>query len=253
MMISKITHKGKSYNVDLDKPIDISIPLRTGKENVNAWYSNPVTIEPVRMGDWVGDVKQGGSVNFRNIMFNPHGNGTHTECVGHISKEDYTINQTLKKFFFMAEVITVLPDELENGDKIITKKHIENCLGEKRPEAIIIRTLDNHISKINKQYSNTNPPYLLEEAAKYIDALGIDHLMIDLPSVDKEVDDGKLLAHHAFWQYPQNTQLHRTITEMIYVPNTVYDGSYLLNIQIASFENDASPSKPLLFQLNAAI
>ena len=142
-MISKITHKGKSYNVDLDKPIDISIPLRTGKENVNAWYSNPVTIEPVRMGDWIGDVKQGGSVNFRNIMFNPHGNGTHTECVGHISKEDYTINQTLKKFFFIAEVITILPDELENGDKIITKKHIENCLGEKRPEAIIIRTLYN--------------------------------------------------------------------------------------------------------------
>ncbi len=252
-MISKITHKGKSYNVDLDKPIDISIPLRTGKENVNAWYSNPMTIEPVRMGDWVGDVKQGGSVNFRNIMFNPHGNGTHTECVGHISKEDYTINQTLKKFFFMAEVITILPDELENGDKVITKKHIENCLGEKRPEAIIIRTLDNHISKINKQYSNTNPPYLVEEAAKYIDALGIDHLMIDLPSVDKEVDDGKLLAHHAFWQYPTNTQLHRTITEMIYVPNTVYDGAYLLNIQIASFENDASPSKPLLFQLNTAL
>ena len=252
-MISKITHKGKSYNVDLNQPIDISIPLRTGKENVNAWYSNPVSIEPVRMGDWIGDVKQGGSVNFRNILFNPHGNGTHTECVGHISKEDYTINQTLKKFFFMAELITVLPDELENGDKVITKKHIENCLGEKRPEAIIIRTLDNHISKINKQYSNTNPPYLLEDAAKYIDALGIDHLMIDLPSVDKEVDDGKLLAHHAFWQYPHNTQLHRTITEMIYVPNTVYDGSYLLNIQIASFENDASPSKPLLFQLNAAL
>jgi arylformamidase len=252
-MISKITHKGKSYNVDLDKPIDISIPLRTGKDNVNAWYSNPVSMEPVRMGDWVGDVKQGGSVNFRNIMFNPHGNGTHTECVGHISIEDYSINQTLKKFFFMAEVITVLPDELENGDKVITKMHIENCLGDKRPEAIVIRTLDNHISKINKQYSNTNPPYILEDAANCINELGIDHLMIDLPSVDKEVDGGKLLAHHAFWQYPHNTQLHRTITEMIYVPNTVYDGSYLLNIQIASFENDASPSKPLLFQLNTAL
>ena len=93
----------------------------------------------------------------------------------------------------------------------------------------------------------------MEEAAKYIDLLGIDHLMIDLPSVDKELDDGKLLAHHAFWQYPQNTQLHRTITEMIYVPNTVYDGTYFLNIHIASFENDASPSKPLLFQLNVAL
>jgi kynurenine formamidase len=252
-MISKITHKGKSYTVDLAKPIDISIPLRTGPENVNAWYSNPVKIEPVRMGDWVGDVKQGGSVNFRNIMFNPHGNGTHTECVGHISKEDYSINQTLKKFFFIAEVITILPDETTDGDKVITKKHIENCLGDKRPEAIVIRTLDNHISKINKQYSNTNPPYLQEAAAILIDQLGIDHLLIDLPSVDKESDGGKLLAHHAFWQYPFNTKTERTITEMIYVPNTIFDGTYLLNIQIASFENDASPSKPLLFQMNSAL
>ena len=86
-----------------------------------------------------------------------------------------------------------------------------------------------------------------------MDDLGIDHLLIDLPSVDKEVDGGKLSAHHAFWQYPHNTKLERTITEMIYVSNTVYDGSYLLNLQIASFENDASPSKPLLFQLNAAL
>ena len=252
-MISKITHKGKAFQVDLSKPIDISIPLRVGEENVNAWYSNPVSIEPVRMGDWVGDVKQGGSVNFRNIMFNPHGNGTHTECVGHISKEDYSINQTLKKFFFIAEVITVLPDEVPNGDKIITKQHLLNCLGDKRPEAIIIRTLDNHVSKINRQYSNTNPAYLHFEAAELINELGIDHLLIDLPSVDKEVDGGKLLAHHAFWQYPNNTKLQRTITEMIYVPNNIYDGTFLLNIQIASFENDASPSKPILYQMNTVL
>lgn len=252
-MIAKITHKGKSYNADLGKPLDISIPLRTGEENVNAWYAQPVSIEPVRMGDWIGDVKQGGSVNFRNILFNPHGNGTHTECVGHISKEDYTINQSLKKFFFMAELITILPEETGEGDLIITKKHIGNCLADKRPEALVIRTLDNHISKINRHYSSTNPPYLHHEAAVYIDELGIDHLLIDLPSVDKEVDGGRLLAHHAFWQYPHNTKAERTITEMIYVPNTVFDGSYLLNLQIASFETDASPSKPVLYQLNAAL
>ena len=252
-MIAKITHKGKSYNVDLDKPIDISIPLRTGEENVNAWYVPPVSIEPVRMGDWVGDVKQGGSVNFRNILFNPHGNGTHTECVGHISKEDYSINQSLKKFFFIAELITVLPEETAEGDFIITKQHIENCLEGRHPEAIVIRTLDNGIAKINRHYSNTNPPYLHHDAAAYMDALGIDHLLIDLPSVDKEVDGGLLLAHHAFWQYPHNTQLQRSITEMIYVPNNVYDGTYLLNIQIASFENDASPSKPVLYRMNAAL
>jgi arylformamidase len=248
-MFITINHKGKTYKADLDQPIDISIPLRAGKDNVSAWYVEPVSIEPVRMGDWIGDVKQGGSVNFRNIRFNPHGNGTHTECVGHISKEDYSINQCLKKFFFLAELITVLPEETSEGDHVITRKQLELLLQGKKTEALVIRTLSNPPEKINAQYSRTNPPYLHHEAATYLHELGIDHLLLDLPSVDKEDDGGKLLAHHAFWQYPNHTQVQRSITELIYVPNNIMDGSYLLNLQIASFENDASPSKPLLFRL----
>ncbi len=248
-MIAKITHKGKIYQADLDKPIDISIPLRSGADNVNAWYVNPITIEPVRMGDWVGDVNQGGSVNFRNICFNPHGNGTHTECVGHISKETYSVNRVLKKFFFIAAVITVQPDETVEADFIITKNHIREGLKGQTPEALVIRTLDNPVSKMNRQYSNTNPAYLTEEAALFIHELGIDHLLIDLPSVDKEVDQGRLLAHRAFWQYPHNTQSWRTITELIYVPDPVQDGLYLLNLQTAGFENDASPVRPVLYEL----
>jgi hypothetical protein len=81
----------------------------------------------------------------------------------------------------------------------------------------------------------------------------IQHLLIDLPSVDKEKDEGKLLAHKAFWNVTDvndlnlDARLEATITEMIYVPDNVADGSYLLNLQIASFENDASPSKPVLY------
>ena len=247
-MFVTINHKGKTYKTDLDKPIDISIPLRASKENVSAWYVEPPKFEAVRMGDWVGDVNEGGSVNFRNIFFNPHGHGTHTECVGHISKEFYTINQSLKHFFFIAELVTILPEE-QGEDLVITKKHVQNTLGDKRPEAIIIRTISNPVEKMNAQYSNTNPPYLHHEAADFIQSIGVKHLLLDLPSVDKEKDGGKLLAHHAFWQYPHNTRLDATITELIYVPNTVFDGTYLLNLQIASFENDASPSKPVLYQI----
>jgi kynurenine formamidase len=128
-MFVSIQHKGKSYKADLDKPIDISIPLRAGSKNVNAWHVDPVKIEPVRSGDWIGEVKSGAAVNFRNVYFNPHGNGTHTECVGHISKEDYSINQCLKNFFFIAELISILPEEISNGDLVITETHIKNCLG----------------------------------------------------------------------------------------------------------------------------
>jgi hypothetical protein len=74
-----------------------------------------------------------------------------------------------------------------------------------------------------------------------------------LPSVDKEKDEGKLLAHKAFWNVTDvknlnvDARLDCTITEMIFVSDEVKDGSYLLNLQIASFENDASPSKPILY------
>ncbi|MBK6834660.1 MAG: cyclase family protein [Bacteroidetes bacterium] len=248
-MVATILHSGKTYRVDFFQPIDISMPLHTGTNCASAWYVAPIQIEPVRMGDWVGDVKQGGSVNFRTITFNPHGNGTHTECVGHISKEDYSINQCLKRFMFAAELISVLPEENADGDRIISKRCVELCLENRKGEALIIRTISNSPAKLVMNYSNSNPPYLTKEAIEYILSLGYEHLLIDMPSVDKEVDNGVLAAHHAFWEYPHNTQTQRTITEMIYVPNDVIDGTYILNMQIASFENDASPSKPVLYKV----
>ena len=248
-MIGTIFHKGKEFRIDYFQPIDISMPLHTDESCASAWYTKPMTIEPVRMGDWIGDVNQGGSVNFRNITFNPHGNGTHTECVGHISKEFVTINHCLKRFMFLAEVITILPEELENGDRVISKKSLEPHFIGIKPEAVVLRTLSNSTAKLSMNYSNTNPVYITKEAITYLNSLGVDHLLIDTPSVDKEVDGGVLAAHHEFWQYPHNTQFQKTITELIYVPNEVMDGTYILNLQIASFENDASPSKPVLYKI----
>lgn len=249
-MIATIFHAGKEYKIDFFKPLDISMPLYADKDCASAWYVEPMKLEPVVMGTWVGDVNKGGSVNFRTVTFNPHGNGTHTECVGHISKEFYTINKNLQRFMFVAELISVLPFELDNGDFVITRKQLENVLKESgKPEAVIIRTLGNNATKLHTNYSNTNPPYILKEAIEYLNELGVMHLLLDMPSVDKEVDGGKLEAHHAFWNYPENTQLHKTITELIYVPNDIFDGTYILNLQIAPFENDASPSKPVLYKV----
>ena len=200
------------------------------------------------MGDWVGEVAQGGSVNFKNISFNPHGHGTHTECVGHISKEFYSVNKSLKQFMFMAELITVLPEET-NGDFIITQKILDNFLHDKTPEAVVIRTLSNPESKVHKNYTDTNPAFINEEAMHYMIGKGIEHILFDMPSVDREVDGGALLAHKAFWEYPKNTNTHRTITELVYIPNSIYDGTYLLDLQIAAFENDAAPSRPLLYRV----
>lgn len=247
-MLAEITHKGHSFKVDLAKPIDISIPLNGPSPMVTAWYVEPTKIEPVKMGDWVGSVKAGSSVNFNNIFFNPHGNGTHTECLGHITMEAQSINQQLKNFFFIAELVSITPKKV-GEDLLITKVQIENALKGRNPEAIVIRTFPNEENKLHLNYSNTNPPYLEEEAAHFIRMQGIDHLLIDLPSVDREVDEGKLLAHNAFWDIHDKPRLDATITELVYVNSAIPDGTYLLNIQTAPFENDASPSRPLLFEL----
>ncbi|PZW37917.1 putative cyclase [Mesonia algae] len=247
-MRAKVQIDHKEFTVNLNLPIDISLTLSAEKNNPSAWYVDAPKIQPVKDGDWDAKVSEGASVNFNNIYFNPHAHGTHTECVGHISKEFYSINDCLKQFFFTAKIITLTPETL-GKDLVFSKKQIELKFRQGEAQAIIIRTLPNSEAKKNRQYSHTNWPYLLEEAAEYLKECGVEHLLIDLPSVDKEKDDGKLLAHHAFWNYPENTRFSATITEMIYVPENVADGNYLLNLQIASFQNDASPSKPVLYKI----
>lgn len=251
-MLALIDNK---YQIDLSKPIDISIPLTNTDENPIAWYIEKPVIEPVIFGDWIGKVSEGkSSTNFNNIFFNPHGHGTHTECLGHITREFYSINQCLKQFFFFAKLVTVEPQSI-GEDLVITKDQISNALNGSKPEAIIIRTLPNLKEKKSLKYSNTNPPYLSEEAAIFIRESEIQHLLIDLPSVDREHDEGKLVAHKGFWNV-KNTEilnddarLNATITEMIYVSDEIEDGDYILNLQIVSFENDASPSKPILYKI----
>lgn len=247
-MIANIQYSSKNFKIDLSKPLDISIPLRASKSNVNAWYIGEPRIEPVIDIDWVGSVEAGAAVNFNNIHFNPHAHGTHTECIGHITKEFHSINANLKQFFFTAEVISVAPEKYLK-DTVISKNQIELLLKDKNPEALIIRTMPNMKEKKDKQYSETNWTYMLEDAMVFIKEKGIKHLLIDLPSVDREHDGGKLTSHKAFWDFDGKRRLDATITEFIYVPNKVKDGSYVLNLQIAPFENDATPSKPILYKI----
>ena len=247
-MKTTIEINNQSINVDLSKPLDISLPIQANEENPLAWYLTEPTIEPVQMEDWVGKVSEGASVNFNNIYFNPHGHGTHTESFGHISEEFYSVNDALKTFFFIAEVISVNTTEV-GEDEIIFEETIRQALNRKTPEAIVIRTLPNTSEKKTKHWSNTNWPFLHEKAAHYLREIGVKHLLIDLPSIDQEMDEGKLLAHKAFWNYPENPRKDCTITELIYVPDSIVDGEYLLNLQMASFHNDASPSKPVLYKI----
>ena len=81
----------------------------------------------------------------QNIFFNPHGHGTHTECLGHITEEVYSVNNTMKEFFFKAQLISISPKQELNEDGEMDSIILENQLDDlKNVEALIIRTLPNH-------------------------------------------------------------------------------------------------------------
>ncbi len=255
-----LTYDQKIYVVALDQPFDISMPLKKEKETANCYYAENISYQTIEVGDFVGSVIKGGSCNYQRISFTPHGNGTHTECYGHLTENNATINDCLKEFLFFATLISVPLEDKENGDKVVTLQAIQEKLAaQKMPttEALIIRTLPNTDKKLTKQYSGTNPPYLAPEICTYLREKNIKHLLLDLPSVDKEWDNGVLAAHREFWNLPPRympmdlttVRTDCTITELIFVPTAIKDGNYLLNIQIASFESDASPSKPILYSL----
>ncbi len=246
-MRNKITLKlnRKTYSADADAGICIAIPLQSGAENPKAWYVDDPEFSPVRNGDFVGSVRQGAPVNFYNVRFNPHGNGTHTESVGHISPDLYPVYRCVGSGFFLARLASLQPRQ-SGSDRFISAEQIAS-LNFQDVEALVIRTLPNSNKKKNRDYSGSNPPFIAPAAMQLIADAGIRHLLIDLPSVDKEEDGGRLSAHKIFWNYPEQPRLNASISEMIFVENNVLDGLYLLQIQIPCFDLDAAPSRPFLY------
>lgn len=244
-----LIYQDRTFKANLNKPCDISIP--TGQ--VKCFYAPDFETTPYTSGDFIGSVKKGAPVNFYNVYFNPHGNGTHTESLGHVTRKQESINSVLNQFHFISYLLSVDLEKRKNGDHVITLKSLKKNAPREFPKALILRTRPNRKTKLTKDYSGTNPPYLDKKAMHFLVNNGIEHLLIDLPSVDREVDKGILASHHIFWGLDtavrKKARKHCTITEMIFVDNTIKDGLYLLNLQCPPFNLDAAPSRPVIYKL----
>lgn len=262
--------RGHEYHVHVNNYHDLSIPLKFNGEQPNMYNVEEAVSQAYQKDDFIGDTRRGGACNFERISMIPHCNGTHTECIGHLTHKRFSIQEQLLDSFIPATLISVEPvkaidhadsyEPVKNPEDVfITRQQLENALGlyqEGFQKALLIRTLPNDQSKKERRYSSENPAFFSVEAIAYLSEIGVDHLLVDLPSVDRTFDEGKLSAHHIFWNMEHGShetgtvsKVHRTITEMIFVPDEIKDGNYLLNLQIAPFVSDASPSRPLIYPL----
>ena len=265
-MILTVDHNGKSYRVDTEVFHDLSIPYDFEGDQPNFYEVDRGSVQPFDSGKQKWSTQMGASCNVMEISLNVHCTGTHTETVGHLSQTPVPIRELLTDVLFPAGLITVTPTKfaptpkryhVEVGDDelVLERAQFERELDTADFDgitALIIRTLPNDVSKLSRRYNLHPAPFLTHGAMELIRQLGIRHLVVDLPSVDRADDNGILGNHRIFWGLDLDSEVKpeipskRTITEMAYIPDELGDGLYFLNLQIPGLLLDAAPSRPLV-------
>jgi kynurenine formamidase len=258
-----------NHSFDTASGVSIAIPLDFGGKQVNAWDVPRASSLATEAGELIGDTRRGGSCNFETHTLIPHCNGTHTECVGHITMERVSISDCLKDPLMLAALVTLqstratatseaLTDKSYDADNILTANSLRDALSSLEIDevsALVIRTSPNDSSKTHRLYNDDSAPYFSKDCIQLINDLGIKHIICDLPSIDRMNDGGSLLNHRTFWNLndpsdsPDSVSREETITELAYIPESLPDGIYVLDLQIPHFVADAAPSRPILFSI----
>lgn len=275
-MNARISIGSREVSIDLSKPVSLAIDLRFSAQQGQPRHFGAPTASsrPFAVPGFSGSVEHGASCNCQVLTLIPHCNGTHTECVGHLTREPADAYSAAPLGLLPALLISVEPMNADAsaesteptpqpGDSLVTKSAILESwtratasAQQFAPRALVLRTLPNGPDKQHQDYTNQTPPYLSREAASLLVERGIEHLVVDLPSIDRSHDEGRLTAHRVFFGLPrgstalaQATRPHSTVTELAYIPDTAPDGAYLLELQVPALGGDAVPSRPLLYRL----
>jgi len=249
-------------------PRSIARRIDFGGPQSNYFGVAPASTSPMRGGSFVGDTREGGSCNASVITLNPHCHGTHTEGVGHVLNTRKSVYDMVPLAALDALLVTLADVQASETndrcasyvmpeDRQLTASALETALGDELLtdyEALIVRTLPNDVSKTHRHYTeNADYPFFTHTAMHKIVGSGIEHLLVDTPSLDRLDDGGALALHRQYWQLPRDghddgpdTRYKATVTEMIFVPSDIADGSFRLMFQPAPFSGDAIPSNPIL-------
>jgi arylformamidase len=270
----EFTAGGRRWRANLRLPIDLAIPLHfDGGLQPSFFVASPASSEPLRIGGFTGSVADGASCNCAVQTLAPHCHGTHTECIGHITRSPVTIASLTPVAPALALVLSVQPEALGDaaaaaaaGPAAATDRVIRRGLLERAATtwlaapftAVVVRTLPNDAAKLGRAYSGSPSPaaYFLPEAMRWLVERGVTSVVVDLPSLDRADDGGLLAAHREYWGMPAGavdaaraSRGHALVTELAFVPDDARDGLYLLDLQVPAFGSDAAPSRPVLYPL----
>jgi arylformamidase len=259
---------GREVRIDLSQPFDLSVELDFQGPQVRHFGAPRAGAQPYSVPGFAASVARGGSCNCESITLIPHCNGTHTECAGHLTREPLYAQRIVPRGLLPALLISAEPVPSDQtpessdpaplaGDSVVTRGALQAAWPAElpfKPRALVIRTLPNEPAKRTRDYTDITPAYLTREAAQHLVERDIEHLVVDLPSIDRVHDAGRLTAHRLFFGLPAGeTALARaarskcTVTELAYIADAAVDGPYLLEVQVPAINSDAVPSRPLLY------
>jgi len=265
---ARIAIDGREVGVDLSRPADLALELDFSGPQPRHFGAPRASSRPFEAPGFKGSVARGASCNCELITLIPHCNGTHTECAGHLTRERLDAWRVAPAGLVPALLLSVAPAPAaaedtepppQAGDRLITRAALEQAWPAHlpfAPRALIVRTLPNGPDKRARDYTGQTPPYLSRQAAELLVSRDILHLIVDVPSIDRAHDEGRLTAHRIFFGLPRGAahladaaRTAATVTELAFVPNTLTDGAYLLELQVPALAGDAVPSRPLLYSV----
>ncbi len=246
---------GHTLRIDLLAGTPIAIPLDPHGPQPTFFTDVPASARPLRSGDYVGDVRLGGSCNAEVVQLVPHCHGTHTECRGHLTRERLKVQETVFTEPCLARLVSVAPRAEEDGYPCWSLDDLQDALdGDLPVEALVVRTLPNDPGRMSTAYEHAPPyPVFSEAAMRWLATLPLKHLLVDSPSLDPAHDGGRLRIHRLWWCMDGNPgprgldTARRSATEMIFVPDPVPDGLYWLHLGLSPLLGDATPSRPILY------
>ena len=211
-MIIKVSHNKQDYKINTKQSIDISIPYNFNGAQPNFYDVNPGKLSPFKFAETSYSVANGAGCNVPEISMNIHCTGTHTECVGHLLEKNGSVSECIQDLYMPTVLLTVRPklfSECSDGyhvavkgdEKVISKESIEVSYKKHKlnnPLSMIIRTLPNPKEKQFYSFTENYPPFFTNDSLIFL-SNKIQHLVVDIPSIDRMEDDGILGNHRIFW------------------------------------------------------